>query len=235
MKQPVILLLIIYSGFYSCRYAEKETLVNLATNDNKDPYIMISEGMKLIKDGDLVVRLSTDPCSQYLKNFNRNDKKYSHAGIVVFDNGRPYIFHIVNGEENPDEKLKKDSLKGFCDPRKNFAYGIFRYEIKPGEIERLKNFIHQWYRQGIQFDSTFNLKTDDRMYCSEMIYKALAKATNKRILIETTKPTIREAKFFSAYMHLPYSYTSKLEIIAVDNLYTNPYCSLIKEYNYQGY
>jgi hypothetical protein len=71
------------------------------------------------------------------------------------------------------------------------------------------------------------------MYCSEMISKALAEATHKRILIERTRPTTRETQFFSAYMNLPYSYTNKLEIVAIDDLYTNPYCRLIKKYNYK--
>jgi hypothetical protein len=196
---------------------------------------MIDEGLKLIREGDLVVRLNTDPSSQYLKNFNRHEKKFSHAGIVLFENKQPYVYHIVNGEENPDEKIKKDSLKGFCDPRKNFAFGIFRYDMNETEIKELTHTIFQWRREGVQFDSTFNLTTNDRMYCSEMISKALTKATYKRMLFETTKPTIAEAKFLSDYMHCSFSYTSKLEIITIDNLYINPYCRLIKEYKYEDY
>ena len=71
------------------------------------------------------------------------------------------------------------------------------------------------------------------MYCSEMISKVLARATGKRILIETTKPTNTEAGILSVYIHLPFTYTSKLQIVSIDNLYTNPYCHLIKEYNYK--
>jgi hypothetical protein len=69
-------------------------------------------------------------------------------------------------------------------------------------IKRLRDLIHKWYIRGVHFDPTFNLKTNDRMYCSEIIMKALTRVTNKRILIETTKLTVTEAKLFSAYMHL---------------------------------
>jgi Permuted papain-like amidase enzyme, YaeF/YiiX, C92 family len=198
-----------------------------------DPSAMISEGQMLLKEGDLVVRLNQDPASQFIKNFNRHDKNYSHAGIVLYENGHPYIYHIVNGEENPDEKLRKDSLSRFCNPRKNMGYGIFRYDMTAGEIKRLKDLIHQWYAKGVQFDPAFNLKTNDKMYCSEMISKALAKATRNRILIATTKPTIAEAGLLSAYMHLTFSYTSQLRIVPIDNLYTNTHCYLIKDYNYK--
>src|ERR1700733_5665229 len=78
-----------------------------------DPYRMIQEGALLLKEGDLVVRLNRDPLSSFIKNFNRRDKSYSHAGIVLYEKGYPYIFHIVKGEENPDGKLRKDSLRQF--------------------------------------------------------------------------------------------------------------------------
>lgn len=234
--RTLIFILLISPGLYSCiGNATRQESIPAAKKYFSDPYTMIHEGQALLKEGDLVVRLNQDPTSQFIKNFNRLDKSYSHAGIVLFENGYPYIFHIVNGEENPDEKLIKDSLSRFCNPRKNIAYGIFRYNMSIGEIKRLKELIHKWYAKGVHFDITFNLKTDDKMYCSEMIRKALARVTDKRILIGTTKLTDTEARVFSAYAHLPFDYTSKLEIVSIDNLYKNPSCHLIKEYNYKIY
>lgn len=234
--RTLVFILLIALGFYSSiGKAPNQGSTPVVPNNYIDPYPMINEGQTLLKEGDLVTRLNQDPTSQFIKNFNRQDKSYSHAGIVLFENGYPYIYHIVNGEENPDEKLRKDSLSGFCNPRKNIAYGIFRYEMGAGEIKRLKDLIHKWYIKGVRFDSTFNLKTDDRMYCSEMIRKALARATGKRILIGTTKLTDAEAGLFSVYTHLPYTYTSKLRIVSIDNLYKVPSCHLIKEYNYKTY
>ncbi len=231
------LLLILFYSFYSCSSKtikqEPTSVVSNTPTSYIDPYVMINEGEVLLKEGDLVVRLNQDPTSQFIKNFNRQDKSYSHAGIVLFEQGHPFVYHIVNGEENPDEKLRKDSLSQFCDPRKNLAYGIFRYGMDADEIRKLKILIYKWYTKEVQFDPTFNLKTNDKMYCSEMIRKALARVTNKRILIETTDITTTEARFFSAYTHLPFSYTSKLQIVSIDNLYKNPSCFLIKEYNYK--
>jgi Permuted papain-like amidase enzyme, YaeF/YiiX, C92 family len=232
--RTLIILIFISCCFHSCpgNSASLDTLPAAAKN-YIDPYTMIRDGQALLKEGDLVVRLNQDPASHFIKSVSRNDKSYSHAGIVLLENGYPYIYHIVNGEENPDEKLRKDSLTRFCHPGKNIAFGIFRYEMEAGEIKRLKNLIHEWYAKGIQFDLKFDLKTDNRMYCSEMIRKVVAYATGKRILIPTIKLSNREAGIFSVYMHLPLSYTSRLNVVPIDNLYTNPYCHLIKEYNYK--
>ena len=209
----------------------KPTLAIPATAQVK-AYRMINEGQALLQEGDLVVRLNQDPSSQFIKNFNRQDKSYSHSGIVLFENGFPYVYHIVNGNENPDQKLRKDSLLRFCNPRKNFSYGIYRYKIDATEKKKLKEIIHSWYTAGVRFDSSFNLKTDDRMYCSEMIKKGLARATNNRINIETTQLTILEATALSSHIHLPISSVKKLQIIAIDNLYRNANCTSIRKFNF---
>jgi hypothetical protein len=234
--RTLTLILLISQVFYLCiGNATNRVSKSIATNAYVDPYAMISDGQALLNEGDLVVRLNQDPTSQFIKNFNRHDKSYSHAGIVLFENGCPFIYHIVNGEESPDQKLRKDSLSQFCNPRKNIAYGIFRYKLEAKELKSLKDILHKWYVKGVLFDPTFNLATDNRMYCSEMIRKALTRASNKRILIETTKLTSIEAGVFSAYAHLPFNYTRNLQIVAIDNLYKHPSCYLIKEYNYKPY
>ena len=232
MKRLIIIFFVI-AFFNSCiNETARQTPIPVFQTIQTDPYQMIDEGRSLLQEGDIVVRLNRDPFSDVIRNFNRHDKSYSHAGIVLFENEVPYIFHIVNGEENPDEKLKKDSLKGFCSPRKNSAYGLFRFTLNKDEVKRLKAIINKWYAKGIRFDSAFNLRSDDRMYCSEMICKALMKATKSRISFGTTQLTNTEARLFSAYTRLPLSYTSRLSIIAIDDLYTNQDCYLVKRYSF---
>lgn len=229
----LLLILLAAYGFYSCiSHAAKQEPIAAAPKKYVDPYVMIREGQELLKEGDLVVRLNQDPNSQFIKNFNRMDKSFSHAGIVLFENGYPFVYHIVNGEENPGEKLRKDSLSLFCNPRKNLAFGIFRYNINNREIFRIKDQIYTWYKKGVRFDPEFNLETDDKMYCSEMIRKALANATQRRIIVETTALSRIESALLSIYMCLPESYTNKLQIVSIDNLYKTPNCELVKKYTY---
>jgi hypothetical protein len=202
------------------------------TNGFTSAYTMIEKSQSILKDGDLVVRMNQDLTSHFIKYFNRQDKRYSHSAIVIYENGYPYVYHIVNGDENPDKKLRKDSLYQFCNPKKNFGYGIYRYTLKTPELKRLKKVIHKWYAQEIKFDSVFSLKTDNLMYCSEMIKKALEKATGSRIIIETTKLTRQEAGILSSYLHLDSTYTKNLKLIAIDNLYMNEHCSAIANFDF---
>jgi hypothetical protein len=195
-------------------------------------YAMIEKGQSLLQEGDLVLRLNHDPASQFIKYFNRRDKSYSHAGIVLFENGYPYVYHIVNGDENPNKQIRKDSLFRFCNPRKNFGFGIYRYKIDSEEAGKLKAVLLDWRKKKIRFDHDFNLATDDLMYCSEMIAKALARATEKRIEIASTQPTAIEAGVLASGIHLPVSITRKLRLIAIDNLYMNAGCAPVFRYRF---
>jgi hypothetical protein len=210
----------------------KQHAAMIAAITRLNPYGMIEDGYSLLKEGDLVVRLNRDPSSQFIRYFNHQDKSFSHSGIVLYEHGYPFVYHIINGDENPDQKLRRDSLKQFCNPRRNVSFGIYRYNLSTKETCKLKNIIHEWYAKGLRFDSVFSLQSDDQMYCSEMVCKAVTGASDKRIEIRPIRLSMVEASFLSAYTRLPISYTNNLSIIPLDALYINPYCQLIKKYTY---
>ena len=82
------------------------------------------------------------------------------------------------------------------------------------------------------FDSLSNMKTDDKMYCSEMMSKGLNIATTNRIKIETTEPTDQEAKFFAPHLKVDEKYLRNLQIVTIDNLFIHPNCRLIKRFDF---
>jgi hypothetical protein len=218
---------------FSCTIKDKKSeRIPAQKNAYAPAYDMISEGELIVKDGDLVLRSGQEFTSQFIRQISKKDQTYSHSGIVFFENGYPFIYHILTGDENPGGSIKKDSLKNFCNPRRNFGFGIYRYEMDSPEVSQFKKIILGWYQQRLKFDSAFNLKTDDRMYCSEMIAKALERATNDRIRIETTTPTEKQAEMFTNYLHLPHAYASELNVISIDNLFMNSYCRLIKRFDF---
>jgi hypothetical protein len=236
MRRPAAIILSLCLGLASCTIRDKQPETKVYGAATGDPYApaygLIAEGETMLQDGDLVVRNGQEFSSQHIKNFNRTNKNYSHAGMVFFENGHPIVYHILPGDENPGEKLKKDSLHGFCNPRKNFGYAIYRYNIGEKEKAGLHSQFQEWYRQGVKFDSLFSFKSDDRMYCSEMICKALAKVTNKRIVLNTTQLTPLEAQFYSVHLKMKAADMIKEKVIAIDNLFIHPQCRLIKAFEF---
>jgi hypothetical protein len=230
---PALLLFLSFL-ILSCSYRANQN--NAAAPPSKNAYSgaqgLIKEGALLLKDGDLLLRSGQEYSSQMISRFSRNDKTYSHAGLVFIENGLPVVYHILPGDENPDEKLRTDSLNAFLNPRRNFGFAIYRYRLDSNQVNRLKDIIHQWYRQGVYFDYEFNLKTSDRMYCSEMIRKALMLSSGNQIVLNTTKPTDTEAATFSKYTKVPAFKVVHNDIVAIDNLFLHPECRLIKRFDF---
>jgi hypothetical protein len=223
---------VLFCSIISCgsdKMKDKQPAI-VTTHFIDDSYKMIEEGKVLLKECDLVVRLNKDITSGYIRAFNRKDPRYSHGGLVFFENEQPFVFHILMGEDNPDGKLRKDSFHHFCNPERNASYGIYRYNLGTAGAVELKKTIYGFYEREIKFDSLFNLKTDDLMYCSEMIKKALARSTKNGIIIPTTALTEADSRFLALLANIPELYTRNLEIVAIDNLYINPHCRLIREY-----
>ncbi|HMU44952.1 MAG TPA: YiiX/YebB-like N1pC/P60 family cysteine hydrolase [Chitinophagaceae bacterium] len=198
-----------------------------------DPYSMVQEGEHLLTDGDLIVRFNRDPTSLYIKNFNRRDKKYSHAGLLFFEDGQPFVYHIVNGSDSSREFIIKDPFTNFCNPKENLSFGIFRYNVKPTEIKRLNILLKKWLDKKIRFDHQFNLDTDEKMYCSEMVSKAISMATHNRIATGSTKLSEAEAMFLSNHLQVPYKTLMKSGLIAIDDLYQSSFSTPVKEFNYR--
>ncbi len=169
----------------------------------------IYQDEKIVKTGDLILRTGKDFTSETMRLLSTKDKTYSHCGIASYEHDSLFVYHSIGGEWNPDQKLRRDPFEIFCNPYENRGYGIFRYKLTPKENAKLINIVQSLYARGIMFDMQFDLATDDRMYCSEFVYKSVEKASNNKIILPTT--TLHHIKF-----------------VAVDNLFINPNCVEIK-------
>ena len=137
---------------------------------------MIDSAIKLLKHGDLVVRTGSDVTSYMLRQMNQLDKTYSHCGLVQVENGYPFVYHSIGGEDNPDEILRRDSASFFFSPEHNSCFGIMRYKLGDEELSKLSAIVAGYYRQHKKFDMDFDLRTDDRFYCAEFVYKVINQA-----------------------------------------------------------
>jgi hypothetical protein len=200
--------------------------------EKPDAACWISEIKSSLKNGDLVLRLNNDPSSQLIKLFNRRDKSFSPAGILIMENNEPYVYHMISGVENPGDKLKKEKLEDFTNRKNNSSLGIYRYKMTKEEINKVVKMISGLYKSEITFDSELDLTSEDKLYCAEMVKKLIEGATGKKISIGTTVPGFFEARVIANHIKVPFSIIKKREIVAIDNLYTVPGCTLVKKINW---
>ncbi|MEP6711963.1 MAG: hypothetical protein ABJA37_06095 [Ferruginibacter sp.] len=160
---------------------------------------------KIIKSGDIITRTGNDFTSQSLKTLNRRDKTFSHCGIASIEHDTVFVYHALGGDWNPDQKIRRDIFEAFTEPYSNNEIGIFRFAVGDTIIKQIITVTKDFYKKEIMFDMDFNLKTDDRMYCAEFVYKTLVKASAGKLIF-------------------PLSHINHFEFIGVDDIFLHPLC-----------
>ncbi|HEX6170627.1 MAG TPA: YiiX/YebB-like N1pC/P60 family cysteine hydrolase [Chitinophagaceae bacterium] len=232
MKKNILLLSLAFIAF-ACTDNGENTSANepAALSDSllKERWKLMNTVKDSIRDGDLVLRCGNDFISESLSDFSQTEKLYSHSGVAIMDKGTMYIYSNMAGDINPDEIMRRDIVDSFITPVHNIAVGIYRYDITTTELEKLRNIIHTHYINKLPFDMNFDLATHDRMYCAEMIAKAVESATNKRIIF--SKSLINDelkGKYLKKLLQRKIVPSEKMadqkEYYALDNLYLNQHC-----------
>lgn len=148
---------------------------------------IIDSAIALLQSGNLVLRAGRGADSYMLSQMNRKDKTFSHCGIVIMEHGYPFVYHSIGGEDNPDQRLRRDSACAFFSPLHNDGLGIVDYGFTTRQQAALQKVVAGYYRARPKFDLRFDLATDDALYCSEFVYKALNKAMGDPAFIQPTR------------------------------------------------
>ena len=168
----------------------------------------VDTAISLLRSGYVVLRLGEGAESYLLAQINRKDKSWSHCGIVMMEHGYPFVYHSIGGEDNPDQRLRRDSAGIFFSPQHNMGMALVHYNFNDTVVNELRDVVGRYYRQRPKFDMQFDLRTDDKIYCAEFVYKALNQATHDSAYIKTTKIL---------------GYT----IVGTDDLFMNPHADII--------
>jgi hypothetical protein len=175
---------------------------------------IVDSAVWLLRSGYVVLRRGLGADSYILAEMNKRNKTYSHCGIVMVEDGYPFVYHSIGGEDNPDERLRRDSANFFFSPKSNTHLAIVNYNFDPAAINDLRDIVIKYYRARPRFDMKFDLATDDQLYCSEFIYKALNKTMND-----------------TAYIHT--SELLKRRQVGIDDLYLNEHANVIWEVKFK--
>lgn len=169
---------------------------------------------KTIENGDIITRTGNDFTSRGLKTLNRRDKTYSHCGIASLENDTVFIYHALGGEWNPDQKLRRDPFLVFAEPYSNTGIGVYRFDVFKPVKENVIKVTKDFFVNEVMFDMDFDLKTNNRMYCAEFIYKTFMKASHASLIFNHSR--IRDFEF-----------------IGVDDIFLHPLCKQQQQLEYK--
>ena len=166
-----------------------------------------------VHSGDIVFRLGHGFMSEALRKFSLKDPRYSHTGVISIENGEPVVYHLLGGESSVSV-IQKESLKNFCSKAEAASFAVYRAALSETQIKSLDSLNHFYFRTKLRYDSQFDLTTDSAMYCTEYVYKALSKVSEKNILISS-------------------SILSERRYIACDDIYLSPAIQKVFSFVYE--
>ena len=214
-----LVILVIAAMLSGCSHTTKGRLFSLSANHQFTDSCnrrLTDTALLMLRTGDIALRRGVGADSYLLALLNQKDKTYSHCGIVITEHGYPFVYHSIGGEDNPDERLRRDSASVFFSSKHNTAIGIIRYNYKEGNTDSLIKIVYQYYARRPRFDMKFDLSTDDQLYCTEFIYKVVNKATGDSTYIGTS--SLSGSKF-----------------VSTDNIFVNPHAQVIWQTKFMRY
>jgi cell wall-associated NlpC family hydrolase len=129
---------------------------------------------KLLKNGDLIFQTSRSGQSNAIQLATHSP--YSHCGLIYIKSGSIYVFEAST-------KVKRTPLKRFIKKGLDGKFVIKRLRNADSLLtaDNLKKMEGEGKKlEGLPYDSFFGWG-DDRIYCSELIYKVYRNALNVSI------------------------------------------------------
>lgn len=123
-----------------------------------------------LQNGDLIFQTSLSSQSKAIQLATHST--YSHCGIVFQENGKFYVFEAVH-------PVKRTPLNKWIARGEDGKYVVKRLKnadqvLTPTVLQNMKQIASQF--AGKPYDLTFEW-SDDRIYCSELIWKVYQRAT----------------------------------------------------------
>jgi Permuted papain-like amidase enzyme, YaeF/YiiX, C92 family len=124
------------------------------------------------KTGDLIFRRGKSFASQAVLLTDQNSR-YSHVGIISLINGRPFVIHSVPFEKgHGNDEIKCEKLESFVSFEKASRAAVYRVQgVSNAGLTNAVKWARKAFDMRVKFDEEYNLISDDKLYCTELIWK----------------------------------------------------------------
>ena len=152
-----------------------------------------------IRRGDLLFRTANGPGSTVYFRASTREKRFTHAGVVVASGEDMKVVDFSVQDAEWDVRAASVPICEFMNEVSDLA--VYRYSGPDAEKVRERIARAAEKRIGTPFDPAFDLKTKDRLYCTEMVRDCVNEAAGHEVI-----GTSRKGDF---------------EYVAVDDCYRN--------------
>ena len=161
-------------------YLTFSILIACLAKDSKDLLHntkLISDDLDLFQDGDLIFRSGKGIFSDFFKSVGTRKSPYSHVGIICRHGGEVFVIHTEANELTGKGHAKIDALNIFLNDSNASASCIYRLKKAANYYgKKSAGIAIQFAKDKIPFDLNFDISTQDKLYCTELVWLAFKKA-----------------------------------------------------------
>jgi hypothetical protein len=179
-KQKILSRFHAWTGF-SCLCLAALAFLGFSSNFLKSPVVRVWAGSRIHLDesnlapGDVLFRRGRSLISRAVLAAD-SEGEYSHVGLVAIVAGRVWVLHATPPEE-PDVKggVIAEPLAAFLAPDQATAAALYRpRDSEAGPVAERTAW--GWVHRKVPFDNAFDLASADRLYCTELVWRAYRSA-----------------------------------------------------------
>jgi hypothetical protein len=141
--------------------------------DRREARIRADES--LFAPGDVLFRRGRSLVSRAVLVADGNGE-YSHVGLIAVSAGRVWVLHATPPEE-PDVRggVIAEPLAAFLAPDQASAAALYRPRNGQAGLTA-ERVAWDWVHRRVPFDSAFDLASANRLYCTELVWRAYRSA-----------------------------------------------------------
>ena len=149
----------------------------LSTNSNNFNFDQIQRLALLnqleLQNGDLIFRKGRSIESRIVL-LSDGDSEYSHVGLVYKHNRKTFVIHASPIEEgDKDDFIRMESIEDFVSEEKAVKFALYRVAGSLINFPEIAcSYAFDCFLKKYRFDNRYDLKSNSKLYCTELIWKA---------------------------------------------------------------
>lgn len=165
MQRRVLILVIFFLVFSLNSFCVYRYISGVFPVNNRELHISSDS----LNTGDIILRRGKGMISRWFAGMSLHDARFSHAGIVLIQNGKVCVLSSTQDAKEPG--IQVQSPEEFLQSAITEEFGVYRLPLSKVQLAEIARDLSGdlEFRRG--FDNAYSLDSDSVFYCTEYIYK----------------------------------------------------------------
>lgn len=128
-----------------------------------------------LQNGDIIFRKENSFWGDVSASVARRSGKYSHAGVILIQKNKVFVIHSYADTNNKKSVVSMESLQDFAKNATNIGY--YRLNFPQDIRTDIAKSAFEYFKKKIPFDDKFIYYDNTALYCTELVWSAVKKAS----------------------------------------------------------